>query len=117
VSDLRYTVIGSGRLTARQLKPGEVMKHLLPDLKTPSGSFMMRCPSCKAVQPWGGKLTGPDSAPTVERVLVCDCVQCQFAFRLSAGRIVVMSAKPERERRELTPEMRKAGVRYKSEQG
>lgn len=110
----QYKVVGQGRLTARRLKRGEILKHLTRSGE-PNGMFMARCPACNALQPWGGDIVGPDEAPTVTRELICDCTRCLFAFRISAGRVVELDAPPEREKPKLSDEMRAVGVRYASE--
>lgn len=110
----RYKVVRSGRFQGVWPKRGEITIHRHRNGE-PSGAIILRCPVCDGIQHKQAVIEGPDDAPTIQKVLECDCIKCpSTTFQIRAG-VVYMSKREGQQVPELDEAVRQAGAFYPSE--
>lgn len=81
----RFKVVRRGRFNGAFPKDGEITIHIHRSGE-PSGAIILRCPSCGGLQHKHATINGPDDAPTILKVLECDCIKCTSTmFQIRAG--------------------------------
>ncbi len=81
-----------GRAGYARPGPGEIVRHL--DAQGhPTDNWRLRCPFCGSRMSAYSPQEGPPEAPTFTQVLRCGCTaRCGHYFRITAGRVVEVSA-------------------------
>lgn len=81
----KYRVVRKGRFRGILPKEGEITIHTRKNGE-PSGAIILRCPSCGGMQHKQATIEGPDDAPTILKVMECDCIKCRsMTFQIRAG--------------------------------